>query len=255
MKSVSNDFLEKLSSLYGNRETESIVGLCVETMGGVSAECQERLLGGEPVQYIIGSAHFYGNEFMVDRSTLIPRGETEELVQRVIRHLGEDYSGTIVDIGTGSGVIAITLSLYLQKARVAAVDISRDALATAHKNAQKLGAKVEFIEMDILQRTKTLEWDVIVSNPPYVTNAEKQLIHQNVLEWEPHTALFVEDTDPLLFYRKIAELGKPDTQIFFEINEKFPAEITKMLDAINYTNIETFKDIHNKYRICYAKKQ
>ncbi len=248
------EFTSKLSELYGERESASILRLYAEHKGSLTPQDAKRLLECEPLQYILGSAHFYGREFYVSDQTLIPRGETEELVRCVIDSLGRDYSGSIIDIGTGSGVIAITLALELPKAVVSAVDISVGALGVAEANAKEHSARVNFSQCDILSSSASrLSHDVVVSNPPYVTNRQKEEMHPNVLRWEPHSALFVSDDDPLVFYREIAR--RSEDMVFFEINEEFSAEMEQLLSMEGFRDIRVAMDIHNRPRICTARRR
>lgn len=249
-KNIPSDFAAQLENLYGEREARSILKLYNETKGELTPLDAERLLSAEPLQYILGEAHFYGREFNVNQYTLIPRGETEELVVKVVKSLGKDFSGSILDVGTGSGIIAITLSKELPKATISAIDISEGAIEVAKSNAEKFKANVEFKVQDIFECTE-LDYDVVVSNPPYVTEKEKEQMHPNVLDFEPDTALFVSDHDPLIYYREIAKLSR---RVFFEINEHFGSEMSEMLSSLGYSEIEVIKDIHDRERICTAKR-
>lgn len=217
-----------------------------------------RLCKFEPVQYIQGTARFLQRTFRVAPGVLIPRPETEELVEAVLREVSP--SSRILDIGTGSGCIAITLSKELPEADVVAWDISEDALAVARANNDALRAKVRFHRRDVLayQAEKGECYDVIVSNPPYVTEAEKRDMEHNVLDWEPSLALFVPDNDPLLFYRRIAELGTallvPGGRLFFEINRAFGQTVAVMLRENGYANPRIIKDISGNDRIVMAER-
>ena len=192
---------------------------------------------------------------------LIPRPETEELVERILaRHRQQGIR--ILDIGTGSGCIAVTLAAHLPEARVVAADVSPGALATAAGNAAKNKVTVHFVETDILAR-KALEdipgvFDVIVSNPPYVKLSEKESMEANVLNYEPHLALFVTDSDPLIFYRSIARFGNEKLRkggsLYFEINAQYGNEVAGLLEEEGYTDIEIIKDIPGKDRIIQAKR-
>lgn len=221
-----------------------------------------RLQKNEPIQYIIGGTEFYGLPFKVTKHTLIPRPETEDLVQLV---LAETITRTsdfeILDIGTGSGCIAISLAKNIFMAKVLAIDISAEALKVAKENADLNNVKVVFNKIDILKTEKLdKKYDVIVSNPPYVRDLEKEFMQRNVLEFEPDTALFVRDNDPLIFYRKIAQLAanslKPNGQLFFEINEFLATEMKELLSSLNFKNIEVKQDIFGKDRMvsCRIKK-
>lgn len=217
-----------------------------------------RLKNNEPIQYIIGETEFYGLPFKVDQHTLIPRPETEELVDfivadtELITHNSPPI--TIIDIGTGSGCIAISLAKNLSQAKISALDISEEALSIAKENALKNQVEVDFFHADIL-RVKTLPhlYDVIVSNPPYVRELEKKLMQQNVLRYEPDAALYVSDEDPLLFYRAISRLAnthlKSGGKLFFEINEYLADELFLMLKNEGFLNVELKKDIFGKARM------
>ncbi|RTY88571.1 peptide chain release factor N(5)-glutamine methyltransferase [Flavobacterium sp. GT3R68] len=215
----------------------------------------EQLKKEIPIQYILGTTSFYGLDFEVNENVLIPRPETEELAEWIISKT-KNISGTIkiLDIGTGSGCIAISLAKNIPNAEVFAIDVSEKALATAEKNAQRNEVKVTFIQMDILA-TENLnqQFDIIVSNPPYVRNLEKEEIKKNVLDNEPHLALFVEDNDALLFYRKISDLAKKNLldngQLYFEINQYLGKEMMDLLQNLNFKNMELRKDIYGNDRM------
>ena len=218
----------------------------------------ERLKRQEPIQYILGYSDFCGLRFKVIPATLIPRPETSELVEWI----ASEATGTerILDIGTGSGCIAVSLAHKLPQSEVTAWDISPDALAVATENSKANGCAVEFEEVDILAYEPTGEqFDIIVSNPPYIKENEKNAMHANVLDWEPHTALFVPDCDPLLFYRTIAKKGltllKPGGRLYFEINRAHGKETMDMLAALGYTNIELRKDFAGNDRVIRAIKK
>jgi len=214
----------------------------------------------KPIQYITGEAWFYGYRFEVNENTLIPRPETEELVEWIIdreKGKGKSEKVSILDIGTGSGCIPISLKKEIPNAIVSAIDVSEKALEIASKNANANEVEVNFILQNILE-IKSLnelpasnfhlptQFDIIVSNPPYVRNLEKQEIKKNVLDYEPHLALFVEDTDALLFYRKIAQLAltslTPNGKLFFEINQYLGKETVALLEKLGFKNIELRKD-------------
>jgi len=218
----------------------------------------------KPIQYITGEAWFYGLRFEVNENTLIPRPETEELVEWIVDGLKVKGKGQrILDIGTGSGCIPITLKKEIPSAFVSAIDISEKALEMARKNAFDNQVEVNFIHQDILtsqhlniSTSQPLLFDVIVSNPPYVRNLEKQEIKKNVLEYEPHLALFVEDSDALLFYRKIAQLAlkslAPNGKLFFEINQYLAKETVELLELLGFNNIELRKDFMGNDRMICA---
>ena len=217
----------------------------------------ERLKRQEPIQYILGYSDFCGLRFKVTPATLIPRPETSELVEWI----ASEATGTerILDIGTGSGCIAISIANKLPQSKVTAWDISTDALAVATENSKTNGCTIAFEEVDILVYEPTGEqFDIIVSNPPYIKENEKNAMHANVLDWEPHTALFVPDCDPLLFYRAIAKKGlillKPGGSLYFEINRAHGKETIEMLAALGYTSIELRKDFAENERMIRAVK-
>ena len=221
----------------------------------------------KPIQYILGETEFYGLRFEVNENTLIPRQETEELVELIIKSSEfrvSSFGLKILDIGTGSGCIAISLAKKIPNAEVFAIDVSEKALATANKNAELNNVIVNFINTDILkiedlQNLRTSNFvlptlfDIIVSNPPYVRNLEKAEIKPNVLEYEPHLALFVEDTDALLFYRKIAELAKKnlnsDGKLYFEINQYLGKETVQLLEDLGFRNVTLRKDVYGNDRM------
>lgn len=221
----------------------------------------------KPIQYIIGTTEFYGLSFKVTESTLIPRPETEELVAWILETLSQDpETFTILDIGTGTGCIAIALAKHLPNAKVYAVDISKKALSVAKTNAKLNKVEVEFVELDILNwqndiqhsPIKDVEFDVIVSNPPYVRHLEKAQMSANVLKHEPAEALYVEDDQPLLFYKAITEYAssalKNQGHLFFEINQYLGAEMQQLLYAYGFGSISLKKDIFEKNRMISGHK-
>jgi release factor glutamine methyltransferase len=219
-----------------------------------------RLKKQEPIQYILGTTAFYGLTFKVNEHTLIPRPETEELVDWVLSNLhDQDSVLDIIDIGTGSGCIAISLAKNIPTARVSGLDISEKALVVAQENAVKNQVLVSFCKKDIL-RTTSLEkkYDVMVSNPPYVRQLEKKAMNANVLDYEPGIALFVPNEDPLLFYRKIAQLAMVSLQtrgwLYFEINEYLSKEMDVLLKEIGFANIEIKKDFREVPRMIKCQK-
>ncbi|WP_306565086.1 peptide chain release factor N(5)-glutamine methyltransferase [Flavobacterium lindanitolerans] len=278
-KDYRNHFIEKLAPLYDVLEAESFFYILLEDfyqMKRIDLALQpdfvfsdqeisrwnqvlEKLEKEIPIQYILGKAHFYGLEFEVNENTLIPRPETEELVEWIVKK--NEFKGKIkiLDIGTGSGCIAISLAKNLPDAEVFAIDVSEKALETAKKNAFTNEVNVVFMQRDIL-KTEDLEqdFDLIVSNPPYVRNLEKDEIKKNVLEYEPHLALFVEDDDALLFYRKISELAqnnlKENGTLYFEINQYLGTEMIDLLEAKNFNEIELRKDIYGNDRMIFGRK-
>ena len=217
----------------------------------------ERLQQHEPIQYILGYSDFCGLRFKVTSATLIPRPETSELVEWIASEATGNEK--ILDIGTGSGCIAVSLANKLQHSNVSAWDISDEALAVAEENSKTNGCNVTFSQVDILAyQPQGEQFDIIVSNPPYIRDLEKSGMEANVLDWEPQTALFVPDNDPLLFYRTIAQKGKemlhPSGKLYFEINREFGKETCDMLASLGYTNIELRKDFAENDRMIRAVK-
>lgn len=220
----------------------------------------EELKKSRPVQYIFNEARFHGHDFYVDGSVLIPRPETEELVDIIVDENGlSDLS--VLDAGTGSGCIAISLALALKFPEVTAVDISEKALEVARRNAAALNARsINFVCRDMLDMPVEVgKYDIIVSNPPYIAESEKAGMDRNVLDYEPSGALFVPDDDPLRFYKALSRFGadalKPGGRLYFEINSRFPAEIKKMLDADGYVDVELLRDMQGLWRFARAHKR
>jgi release factor glutamine methyltransferase len=212
-----------------------------------------------PIQYIVGETAFYGLMFKVDKNVLIPRPETEELVEWVLQNHKDSNSLKILDVGTGSGCIAISLAKNLPNAEVSALDISAEAINVAKNNAAMNQVKVDFILADILTIEKLEnDLDIIVSNPPYVRELEKSQMQQNVLSNEPHIALFVKDENPLLFYDKIAELAKKHLTengvLYFEINQYLGMETVELLKSKGFKNIELKKDIYGVDRMVKCER-
>ena len=207
----------------------------------------------KPIQHIIGETEFYGLKFKVNEHTLIPRPETEELVQWILQH---EFTSAL-DIGTGSGCIPIALKKN-KDAEISAIDVSESALLVAKENAKINEVEINFLLQDILKTTTLPKVDVIISNPPYVLDKEKELMLANVLDNEPHLALFVPDNNPLLFYKKIADIAftslPKNGLLFFEINERFGKETVAMLSVIGFVDIELKKDINDKDRMIKATK-
>lgn len=213
---------------------------------------------GNPVQYALGETDFMDLVFEVNSNVLIPRPETEELVHWIICN-NKNKSPKILDIGTGSGCIAISLAKYLSNAKVSTLDVSEDALKVAKHNALINHVNVDFIYGDILELLEIVgtPFDIIVSNPPYVRELEKQVMNSNVIDFEPHLALFVSDNDPLIFYRTIAQKSrnwlKANGQIYFEINEAFGNEIKDMLTGIGFRDVGIRRDINGKDRMAFGR--
>jgi len=208
----------------------------------------------KPIQYIFGKTEFYGLKIKVNEHTLIPRPETEQLVDWILK---ENFVAAL-DIGTGSGCIPIALAKHTD-AKVLAIDVSEDALLIAEENAKNNEVEIDFIHQDILQTNYLQKVDLIVSNPPYVLESEKEKMQENVLDYEPELALFVEDKNPLIFYKKIASLASnflnENGKLFFEINAKFGKETIEMLADIGFVNIELKKDMNDKDRMIKAIKK
>lgn len=272
----------ELEKIYGSNEANALIMILLEHYFGIDrmkialepemrlSESEmltlhfavKELLKNKPVQYILGETEFCGMRFMVDENVLIPRPETEEMVM-MIAHSVETMctsSVHILDIGTGSGCIAISLAKLLKDSVVTAVDVSEKALEVAKKNAEANDVDVNFIKDDILNPKKPElidnQYDIIVSNPPYVCESEKAEMRANVLDYEPSTALFVSDNDPLVFYRKILEFAKkslkPDGEVWFEINEKFGTEMNNLCQEKGFQNVEIIKDFRERDRILRA---
>ena len=240
--------------LYGGKDKE-ISGKRLDVLNEMIA----RLKKNEPIQYVIGAEVFCGWTFEVNENVLIPRPETQELVRWIEADWKSDAPCRILDVGTGSGCIAISLSKLLEGAEVEAWDISEGALRVARRNADRNEAQVVFRQVDVLKAcTEDCRYDVIVSNPPYITESEKQDMDANVLDWEPHTALFVPDADPLLFYRRIAELGvsmlNEGGALYFEINRAYGEETVRMLEGLGYKQIELRKDNWGNDRMIKANR-
>lgn len=270
---------EELMPLFGSGEATAMARLIFHALKGWSTtelvihsadevspfmdsrieEITERLKRGEPLQYILGEGRFYGMNLKVDRSTLIPRPETEELVEEIVKRYGDMTDLEVLDVGTGSGAIAIALSRQLRFPKVTAIDVSRGALKVAQENARALHADIKFFEADIFDwDPKPEEFDVMVSNPPYICENERAGMERNVLDYEPAEALFVPDDDPLKFYKRIAEIGmiglKHGGAIYFEINPIYSEDMREMLEREGYTDVEIWKDMSGKNRFACAKR-
>ena len=217
----------------------------------------ERLKTHEPIQYVLGKTTFMNLEFKVNSSVLIPRPETEELVRLMLK---EDLDGKeVLDIGTGSGCIAISLTKNLHNAKVSALDVSKDALEVALENAELNNVNIEFIHADIFEYQSDKKYDVIVSNPPYVLESEKMLMKQNVLNYEPEIALFVDDINALKYYESVIKFSlnnlNSQGQIFFETNENYKDELNKLAQNYEYNIIEFKLDNHKKNRFLILSKE
>lgn len=247
--------------LLGQAPTDYYLGKDIVLSSKKEQELEDilqRLSRFEPLQYIEGRTLFLGREFWVAPGVLIPRPETEELVELMLKEIPAD--ARILDVGTGSGCIAISLAKELPDTLVTAWDVSPEALSVARANARKLQADVRFVECDVLacQVDEVGLYDVIVSNPPYVTEAEKADMEPNVLQWEPSLALFVPDDDPLRFYRRIAVLGRDmladGGRLYFEINRAYGREMVEMLRTMGYVGVRVERDLSQNDRFVIAEK-
>jgi len=273
-KDIRIHFLKELNSIYPDQEIIAITNLIFKTHFGIERlhllmdssqiipsrnlkkifEICDELKTGKPPQYVLGQTSFYNCTIKVNNQTLIPRPETEELVDLIIKE-NSGFSGRIMDIGTGSGCIAIAIKKNLQKAELTGIDISDEALEVASNNAKLNDVKVLFLKRDILKiDTESIpSAEIIVSNPPYVLESEKQYMKKNVLDFEPHSSLFVPDENPLLFYMAIINLSQkilsPQGKIYFEINENKGREICALLESAGYSEVKIVKDINSKERI------
>ena len=278
------DLYTRLETLYETREAQAIVRTILEIRFEMSytdivcgkvnelsadkekelEEIMRRLENGEPLQYILGEAEFAGRTFHVEPGVLIPRPETAELCRLIVDDIKAIHKDTepivITDVGTGSGCIAITLSLELLNSKVRAYDISTKALEIAKKNAELLGADVDFEIQDALRlEPKSVDdkfMHIIVSNPPYIAEKEKEEMCKNVLDYEPSLALFVSDEDPLIFYRSIAEYGvknlKDGDRIYYEINPIYAQEMVELMESLGYRDIKIANDLYGKQRMLRA---
>ena len=260
-------FLSEINN-FSRREVESFAYLSIEKILGYSkSDCiiysnqelsNNNIISLEniindikqniPIQYILGEAHFYDLKFKVNSSTLIPRGETEELIQYILLH---DFI-SVLEIGTGSGCIAVSIAKN-SNAKITAIDNSIGALEIAKSNAVLNSVEINFQLRDVFNFSDIKKYDLIVSNPPYVLESEKKLMDKNVLDYEPHNALFVSDNDPLAYYKEIAKIATNNLNknglLFFEINEKYSNQIIELLSNLNFVDIELKKDINGRDRI------
>ena len=270
---------EQLAPFYPPTEVDGLTRIILEQVTGFSplqmhlnqtetlpeskimqiTEIVNRLCKSEPIQYILGETEFYGLKFNVSPGVLIPRAETEELVDWIVKE--EAGCKSLLDIGTGSGCIPIAISKNTNMDRIEGWDISEEALNIARANANRNDAQVQFSNQDIFNPTGITEqtkWEVIVSNPPYVLKEESALMEKNVLDFEPHLALFVPDHDPLLFYRAIAQFARvhlpPHGRLYFEINEKMGDQTSALLQELGFVKILTRKDLQGKVRMIRGRK-
>ncbi len=272
LASFKKEFLESIIPLYNKDEARSLYYmLCEECLAlskskliiaedmDLSVEktnhlynCLDRLEKHEPIQYVLGNTKFCGLNFFVNESVLIPRPETEELVRIM---LNDDLNNKdILDIGSGSGCIAISLSKHYPNAKVTALDVSKDAIELSKMNAKENDVNLEFINADILNYKSDKKYDIIVSNPPYVIGEEKKHMSKNVLDYEPELALFVNNDDPLQFYKAILDFSKntlnKNGKIYFEINENYKDEIKDLAYYYGYSKADCKLDVFDKYRFC-----
>ena len=276
LKDLKIDFITKLSVTYQKEEVLSFFKILCEEYLNITptklllvgeelinkeqfdmfSNVMIRLLNEEPIQYILNTTSFYGLDFICTPSALIPRPETEELVDWILK--SEKNKISILDIGTGTGCIPISLAKNNTDYTVSALDISDVALELAKDNAQKNEVDISFISADIFSYTSDKRYDLIVSNPPYVRNLEKIKIQNNVLNFEPPLALFVDDDDPLVFYRAILEFAKSNLSekgsVYFEINENLFNEMESLLASYRFSEIELKKDVFGKYRFIRGLK-
>ena len=275
MKRLIKQLRDELSPLYPQGEREALIRIVAMDLLKIGStafylkdeitldptrqatldNAIERLKKAEPIQYILGQTEFCDLTFKVNPSVLIPRPETSELVKWIVEENKKEQTN-ILDIGTGSGCIAISLAKMLPKAQVTAWDISPRAIETAESNNRLNGTKVTFVQQDIFTASEEATYDIIVSNPPYIKEVEKRNMQRNVLDWEPSIALFVPDNDPLLFYREIARKGvqllKNGGKLYFEINREHGEDTCNMLAEYGYTNIELRKDFADNDRMIRA---
>jgi len=279
IKSVQVLFKEELKALYPQREIEGITYILLEHLLNYSkieiqlnknekieqnnferiSEALVDLKRSIPIQYIIGETEFYDLRFKVNEHTLIPRQETEELVHAIIND-NRVVNPKILDVGTGSGCIPIVLAHNIVGANVSSVDVSEGAIVTAKENALINKTAISFYHRDFLNwedYSWDKDFDIIVSNPPYVKESEKELMQKNVLAYEPHTALFVDDNDPLIFYRRIAEFAKSHLKkggkLYFEINEALGCEMVELQESLGFTSVRLMKDLNGRDRMTSAE--
>lgn len=278
MLAITAFIREHLSSIYAPEEVRTLTYWIIEHVCGLSLAQQlsakdshltpeqqmaiqriiSRLERHEPIQYVLGECSFYGLMFYVNPSVLIPRPETGELVEHILNNHRESNL-RVLDIGTGSGCIAITLAQKLLHAQVFAIDISPEAIATAERNARRNGVEIHFQCADLFdpQLMFHAPFDLIISNPPYVRQSEKSEMSPNVLDYEPHTALFVPDDDPLLFYRCATRRAKewlaPGGRLYFEINAALAEEMVALLREEGYSHVCTWRDMQGRERFAAAQ--
>jgi len=279
IKDIRFYLVKELLGIYQETEIRSLADIIIKTVIGITKLHQlydngylvtgqqsekilkivEELKTGKPVQYILGETTFYNCTIKVNGSTLIPRSETEELVDLIVRE-NKGYQGNIIDFGTGSGCIAIALAANLPLSVLTGIEISDEAICIAQENARLNNVHVSFIKGDIftLDSEVVSKAGIIVSNPPYVRNSEKFLMNKNVLNFEPHLALFVTDSDPLIYYNAILKLADKlllrGGRLYFEINEMMGKSLILLLESFDYSEIEIVADLNNKERIIKGRK-
>ncbi len=274
VSSIYSYLIEQLLPEYGQGESQSLADILLEDMLEITRTkrltqpnqqinpSQQKLIESalirlkeqEPIQHIVGFAQFCGHRFIVTPDTLIPRPETEELVYLVAKENKDQVD--ILDIGTGTGCIPISLQHLMPEAKLYGWDISDAALKVAEENNKELKSSVQFKRMDALDLQTNQKFDIVISNPPYIPETDKSSMHENVLNYEPELALFVDDEDPLLFYRKIGEFGASNLndggKLYFEIHERFGEATHKLLESLGYKEIEIIDDINGKNRMIKA---
>ncbi|RZL59919.1 MAG: peptide chain release factor N(5)-glutamine methyltransferase [Pedobacter sp.] len=276
IKELEKEYIQSLIRFYDAEESKSILYFSASTILKLTQsqlliskdkplavkdadkliEVLKHLKTGKPVQQVLGESVFYGLRFNINDKVLIPRPETEELVDWVIKEI-RDKKESLLDIGTGSGCIPIAIKKHLPEISVSALDISAEALEVAKSNAKLNNVEINFVEADILKYSVDKSYDVIVSNPPYIRQLEKADMHENVLAHEPHSALFVSDENPLIFYNAICDFAiknlNPNGYLFFEINEYLWEETLQLLIDKHFKNIELRKDMQGKDRMIMAR--
>jgi len=280
LREIKRQYLKELETVYDKQEANSLLNILIKHFFGLSRVDQavqtdfrlseseilklhfavKDLKNEKPVQYITGETEFQGLKLKVTPDVLIPRPETEELIDLIVKENTSRKINSILDIGTGSGCIALSLKKYFPESEVTGIDISENSLKIAKENSELNGLQVNFMKADILDpniKNKFDKFDMIVSNPPYVTEDDKILMKKNVLEFEPHLALFVENNEPLVFYEKIADFSveklNPDGQLWFEVNEKYAHKVSGLLKHKGFKNVTVMKDFMGKERFVFCK--
>ena len=272
MKQLINYIISELRGFYPEEELRELAYWIVEETTGMTRtqilmDCKgtenipnieiilQKLRAHEPIQYIFGHTEWKGLDLRVTPDTLIPRPETAELVEWILQEADRDKPLSVLDIGTGSGCIAIALKKAAPKWQVTGLDISEEALAVAKENAIRNKVEVNWLQADILSPIANNPLpiaDIIVSNPPYICDSEKKDMDARVLDYEPHSALFVPDADPLLFYRQIASLASSPSLVFFEINEAYGNEVCAMMEQMGYSDVQLKNDMYGKPRMVFG---